>query len=254
MQDDSSSCGVYILKYAYIASGEMHLINLSVNESRRYFADRIVKEGKVSVIFCSYCNNETPRQTTNNKNIKWVRCDKCVRWVHVVCLTDPTDVFNISVNDFKCALCNTIESAFIRKENIVASKLNTTSQSNYPKEDILEIIRLENTRARNCCGCKEQLILRGKLKIKSKTTIGLRKPYEQSVFNTSMKMDMLVTRLMYIHATKHCLNLALPGFDCAKSSSFIINENVLGDLLYAPTECSRFEREFCIILKDVPRS
>ena len=100
LQKDSSSCGVFILKYAYELVFNSKP-KLPVNNLRNFFSELIFDCKKTSEDFCARCNTK--------KGGQWIQCSSCSRWLHVQCTSLDVRA-NYDDVDFVCAVCEAVDT------------------------------------------------------------------------------------------------------------------------------------------------
>lgn len=273
-QPDQTSCGIFVIKFAYNILGDTVLDRMPLPLCRRYLADKIVATHQVSLIHCAICKQSDPSVSSrtsysrgekhrhNESSVGWIECDWCDRWVHDVCASHPSQF------DFKCQLCSDICSVYGKTLPITVCSSETAAlgsqtaakiagtpanlSTNLADSKPFEILILEKTKARKCGGCENSLILRGKQKKMGQTTIGLRRPYTKVFFNRTTGMHQTVDTVVYLHSRNECFTKVDPTVDSSRPTNFLMTVSCYESLTYHPAECNRFENEFHVLLKDIP--
>ena len=268
LQSDMTSCGIFVIKYACsLGKVEEAFNRLTVEMSRKYLAEKIIRNGDISEDFCTYCAKMYPKDHSNG--VKWVQCDECSRWIHTSCVsTDIALLLNISKTEFLCNVCERLLKR--KRQNLQCqqqcnlqsvncqkpspeTKSKLTEISLTEKDFSFEVIIIEETKARICAGCKKPLLSR-KRNTSRQRSIGLKKQYFRDIYNSHLKKNMTVKSIMYVHSYKTCVEKTDPLWKCLSPSQFLINEKCFNELLFFPQKCSRFENEFSIKLNDVSKS
>nr|XP_049591118.1 uncharacterized protein LOC125978107 [Syngnathus scovelli] len=102
-QQDSTSCGVFALKFAeHLLSNEEIDFSAKAHDINRYrlqIATTLLLETDDLSDLCFVCG-----EATHDTDNRWIQCDECCRWFHLVCVGEPP-----TEGSFLCTACTEIK-------------------------------------------------------------------------------------------------------------------------------------------------
>ena len=264
LQNDSSSCGIHIIKYMFSLNGKEDLKNLSIKESRRHLIKLLYKSGGVNGNLCAYCGLKNPINVKENL-ITWTKCDSCNRWVHDICEKKKSGRVPEPDINFECLICCCLKVPLVTSEmpvftvpkikKLLVPKDNslTIAEMQALDDAPLEVITLEKVRAKTCRGCKKDLLqtYKSAKDVPMRPTIGLRKPYGRTIYVPKTGKQKNVKNYIYLHSKKSCLQKIKIPNEIYSGDDFSLKPSEKKDILSNKQECKRFEREF-IAIEEIP--
>ncbi|XP_065908265.1 uncharacterized protein [Dysidea avara] len=114
-QEDNSSCGVYVMKFAqqYLDGSSLSLDANSVSDTRIEMAKMILSNSDDISEYCRTCSSKA------RKKCIWIGCDNCSSWYHLDCVNrkikSKLEAANIQSVDFVGPCCSK-DSFYVVKE------------------------------------------------------------------------------------------------------------------------------------------
>ena len=263
LQQDSSSCGIMILKYAFQLTGSRWLNDIP-EACRRKIMILLTNICSVSEKFCSYCRCIKPKY--NSENTDWIQCDLCSRWVHVCCanvsisgydkIPDDCEICGClveAIDDIRSPLKPTVEIVKSKNKavrNLCVKTLSAPAHSSGSNtfddspSEYLELQSLKTSKARKCAGCKSSFT-RDRLNPISSVNIILKYHHEKYIFNKKYGSSHMVKAHAYVHALT-CIDKVNPHLKLTLGKTLIVTDAQIQ--LLNDHDLTHLKRELCVSL------